>query len=96
MLRLCVIELRLLLLYCCLQGPAGIAAVLHSILQHQPDPNRPTMSVHVHPITALLQLPNAQHISTADLASALRLPLQQGLDGYTQLLCQQPAAQAFH
>jgi hypothetical protein len=94
MLRLSIAELYLLLSCCCLQGPAGIAAVMHSILQHQPDPNTQTMSLHAHPIVALLQLPNAQHISPADFASALRLPLQQGNGGYTQLLCQQPAAQA--
>jgi hypothetical protein len=52
------------------------------------------MGDSVHPITPLLQLPNAQYISAAEIASAMKLPLQQGNDGYTDLLCQQPAAEA--
>jgi hypothetical protein len=93
-LRLRTVELRFAFLYCCLQGAAGLSAVLHCILQHQPDPNSLMLDTSVHPLTALLQLPNAQHISAADMTSAMKLPLQQGNDGYTQLLCQQPAAQA--
>jgi hypothetical protein len=41
-----MIQLHFLLSFGCLQGPAGITAVLHCMLQHLPDPDISMLTIH--------------------------------------------------
>jgi hypothetical protein len=77
-----------------LQEPAGLAAALRCLLQHQPHRDQPSYINQHGLLMTMLTLPVIHHIASADYAAALMVPLQMAYGCCTELLCRQPAARA--
>lgn len=79
---------------CCLQLPASVAAVLRSVLEHQPNDLRAVDGNRNPVLLLLLAMPAAQHIAPADYVSVMMVPLLKADRCHLKLLCEQPAAEA--